>query len=131
MLQPRHGVPFVLGLLNMTPGSFSDGGFYLRHQGAIVHAEAIWQQGAEVIDVGGESTRPGAGRTDADTETQRVRPVLRTLTELGIPTSIDTTRATVVAAALDMGAALVSDVSVGLADRNMASVVLDSGCPGC
>jgi dihydropteroate synthase len=85
--------------------------------------------GADIVDVGGESTRPGAARIDADEETRRVLPVLRALHAAGVPTSVDTYRACVAAAALDAGASVVNDVSGGLGDPAMADVVRDAGCP--
>jgi dihydropteroate synthase len=124
---PDH--PVVMGVLNVTPDSFSDGGRYADRDDAIAHARLMYAQGADIIDVGGESTRPGAGRIDAATEIQRVIPVIRELTALGVPVSADTTRAEVAAAALDAGAAIINDVSGGLADPDMAKVVAGAGCP--
>ena len=121
--------PVVVGVLNLTPDSFSDGGRYTDHDAAVAHAVEMWREGADLIDVGGESTRPGAGRVDAGTETARVLPVLRELAAAGVPMSIDTTRATVAAAALEAGVHVVNDVSGGLADPEMARVVADAGCP--
>ena len=96
---------------------------------AIDHATLMYAQGADIIDVGGESTRPGAGRVDSPTETGRVLPVIRALVAAGVPVSIDTTRAVVASAALDAGAVLVNDVSGGLADLDMAKVVAEADCP--
>jgi dihydropteroate synthase len=121
------GRPIVMGVLNVTPDSFSDGGRYLRFEDALAHAREMYEQGATIVDVGGESTRPGAERVDAKTETARVVPVIAALAADGVPTSIDTTRAAVAAAALDAGATLVNDVSGGLADPDMARVVADAG----
>jgi dihydropteroate synthase len=123
------GHPIVIGVLNITPDSFSDGGRYTRLADALDHASRMYVQGADLVDVGGESTRPGAARIDADTECARVLPVIRQLAADGVPTSIDTTRASVAAAAVDAGAALVNDVSGGLADPDMARVVADAGVP--
>src|SRR5439155_10088624 len=86
-------------------------------------------EGADLVDVGGESTRPGAERVDADEEKRRVVPVIRALAAAGVPVSIDTTRAAVATAALAAGASVVNDVSGGLADPDMAKVVADAGCP--
>jgi len=118
-----------MGILNVTPDSFSDCGRYLRFEDAVAHAIAMHRAGAAIVDVGGESTRPGAERVDADTERARVVPVLEALTAVGVPASIDTTRAAVAAAALDAGAVLVNDVSGGLADPDMAKRVADAGVP--
>jgi dihydropteroate synthase len=118
-----------MGVLNVTPDSFSDGGRYTDLAAAVEHGIAMHRDGADVVDVGGESTRPGAERVDAATETARVVPVIRELTRAGVPLSVDTTRASVAAAALDAGAVLVNDVSGGLADPAMAEVVRAAGCP--
>jgi dihydropteroate synthase len=119
----------VLGVLNVTPDSFSDGGRYLDVDAAVAHAVAMHADGADLVDIGGESTRPGAARVDAEQEAERVLPVIRALTAAGVPTSIDTTRALVAAAALAAGAQVVNDVSGGLADTDMGKVVADHGCP--
>ncbi|WP_412540785.1 dihydropteroate synthase [Longispora sp. K20-0274] len=121
--------PVILGVLNVTPDSFSDGGRHAELAGAVAAGLALHAQGADYVDVGGESTRPGAARVDAATEAARVVPVIRELTAAGVATSVDTTRATVAAAALAAGAAIVNDVSGGLADPDMARVVADAGCP--
>lgn len=118
-----------MGVLNVTPDSFSDGGRYAGLGAAVDHAMQMVDEGADVIDVGGESTRPGADRVDARTELDRVLPVIRELATAGITLSIDTTRAMVAAEAVAAGAALVNDVSGGLADPDMARVVADAGCP--
>jgi dihydropteroate synthase len=117
-----------MGVLNVTPDSFSDGGRYADLDAAVAHALQMRDEGADVIDVGGESTRPGAERIDAETECARVLPVIRELAAAGVPMSIDTSRARVAAAALDAGVELVNDVSGGLADPDMARVVADAGC---
>lgn len=119
----------VLGVLNVTPDSFSDGGRFAGPDDAVAAGVAMWRDGADLVDVGGESTRPGAGRIDAGEETQRVLPVIRELAAHGVAVSIDTTRAAVAEAALGAGAVLVNDVSGGLADPGMASVVAEAGCP--
>jgi dihydropteroate synthase len=121
--------PIVFGVLNVTPDSFSDGGRYADREAAVAHAVMMRHEGADLIDVGGESTRPGAVRVDAATELARVLPVISELAAAGVPMSIDTTRATVAAAALEAGVAMVNDVSGGLADPCMAPVVADAGCP--
>ncbi len=126
---PDPGRCVVMGVLNVTPDSFSDGGRYLDVDDALAHAHAMWDRGADLIDVGGESTRPGADRVAAETEIERVLPVIRTLAEDGIALSVDTTRATVAAAALRAGARIVNDVSGGLADPDMARVLAEAGVP--
>jgi dihydropteroate synthase len=119
--------PQIMGVLNITPDSFSDGGRYLDFGDAVAHGEQMGADGADVIDVGGESTRPGAERVDAVTETSRVVDVVAALAERGLTVSIDTTRAAVAAAAIEAGARIVNDVSGGLADPDMARVVADTG----
>ena len=119
----------VVGVLNVTPDSFSDGGRYTSVVDAVAHAHEMRDAGADLIDVGGESTRPGARRVDAAEESRRVLPVISELAAAGVPMSIDTYRAPVAAAALEAGAGVVNDVSGGLADPAMASVVRDAGCP--
>lgn len=121
--------PVVMGVLNVTPDSFSDGGRYENFDAAVDHGSSLVGDGAQIIDVGGESTRPGAARIDAETEIGRVVPVIRALSAQNVPTSIDTTRAAVAAAALAAGASVVNDVSGGLADPAMAKVIADAGCP--
>ena len=121
--------PVVMGVLNVTPDSFSDGGRYADLDAAVAHGVAIHAEGAALVDVGGESTRPGAERVDAATEIARVVPVIRELAAAGVPMSIDTTRAAVAAEALDAGASVVNDVSGGLADPAMGKVVAEAGCP--
>ncbi|WP_460498516.1 dihydropteroate synthase [Glycomyces tarimensis] len=116
-----------MGVLNVTPDSFSDGGRYLDFEDAVGHAEQMAAEGADLIDVGGESTRPGAERVDATTETARVVDVVAALTERGMVVSIDTTRSAVAAAAIEAGASVVNDVSGGLADPDMAGVVAATG----
>ncbi len=118
-----------MGVLNVTPDSFSDGGRYADLDAAVVHAVEMRADGADVIDVGGESTRPGAARVDAATERRRVIPVIEALAAQRIPTSIDTTRAEVAEAAVAAGAGIINDVSGGLADPNMGKVAAAAGCP--
>jgi dihydropteroate synthase len=119
----------VVGVLNVTPDSFSDGGRYADVDSAVAHGVQMAADGADIVDVGGESTRPGADRVDAAVETARVLPVITALAREGVAVSIDTTRAEVAAAALDAGAQIVNDVSGGLADPTMAKVVASAGCP--
>src|SRR4029453_1148879 len=117
-----------MGVLNVTPDSFSDGGRYTDVDAAIRHGVALRAAGADVVDVGGESTRPGAERIDAKTEIARILPVVTGLAAAGVPISIDTTRAEVAAAALAAGATIVNDVSGGLADPEMAPMGAAAGC---
>ena len=118
-----------MGVLNVTPDSFSDGGRYLSTEDALAHAHAMWRRGADLIDVGGESTRPGSQRVDAEGELARVLPVIKTLAAEGLVLSVDTTRASVAAAAVEAGAHIINDVSGGLADPDMARVAADTGVP--
>lgn len=121
----------VMGIVNVTEDSFSDGGRWFDIDAAIDHARDLVAAGADIIDVGGESTRPGATRVDPDVERSRVIPVIRALSEEGIATSIDTMRASVAAAAANAGVKLINDVSGGLADRAMYSVMADTQLPVC
>ena len=126
---PRPARCAVVGILNVTPDSFSDGGRWLDRDDAVAHGVAMRDQGADLVDVGGESTRPGAGRVEPEVEKARVLPVIRDLVAEGVPVSIDTTRAAVAEAAVDAGAAVVNDVSGGLADRAMAGVIAAARVP--
>jgi dihydropteroate synthase len=133
---PRHvvGLPqlpraLVMGVLNVTPDSFSDGGRWFDSGRAVEHGRRLVREGADLIDVGGESTRPGAARPTAQEEMDRVLPVIGTLADEGAAVSVDTMRAEVAAAALDAGAALVNDVSGGRADPDMFGTVARAGAP--
>lgn len=126
---PRPGRCAVVGVLNVTPDSFSDAGRYADIDAAIAHGVELAGEGADLVDVGGESTRPGADRVDAATEIARVLPVVTALAAEGIPLSIDTTRAAVAEAAVAAGASVVNDVSGGLADPEMRRVVASAGVP--
>ncbi len=126
---PRPGRCVVMGVLNVTPDSFSDGGRYLDVARAVAHGVAMHEAGADLVDVGGESTRPGAGRVDADVERARVLPVIRELVAAGVRVSVDTSRAVVAEAAVGAGASVVNDVSGGRADPSMAAVVADARVP--
>jgi dihydropteroate synthase len=125
----RPGRCVVMGVLNVTPDSFSDGGHHDTVEGAVAHGLNLAVTGADYVDVGGESTRPGAHRVDPDEELRRVLPVVAELARLEVAVSIDTTRASVATAALAAGAVMVNDVSGGLADHAMAGVVADAGVP--
>jgi len=118
-----------MGVLNITPDSFSDGGRYASVDDAVAHALAMRAEGADLIDVGGESTRPGAERVDAPVEAGRVLPVIKALAAEGIAISVDTYRASVAESALAHGASVINDVSGGLGDADMARVARDAGCP--
>jgi dihydropteroate synthase len=119
----------VMGVVNVTDDSFSDGGLYLDRDRAVEHGQALAADGAAIVDVGGESTRPGATRVDPRVETDRVVPVVKALAAQGITVSIDTMRAEVAAAALQHGARMVNDVSGGRADPKMAPLVADADVP--
>ena len=109
----------VMGVLNVTPDSFSDGGLWLDPEAAVAHGLALHGRGADLVDVGGESTRPGAQRVAPEEELRRVMPVVSELVSRGVPVSIDTMRAEVARGAVAAGAVLVNDVSGGLADPGM------------
>ena len=113
----------VLGILNVTPDSFADGGKFLDTKDAIAQARKLMAEGADIIDVGGESTRPGAERVTEDEELKRVIPVITEIVKDGAVVSIDTTRAEVAKQAISAGALYVNDVSGGLADENMATLI--------
>jgi dihydropteroate synthase len=118
-----------MGVVNVTEDSFSDGGLYLDCDRAVEHGLALAAQGAAIIDVGGESTRPGAIRVDPRVETNRVVGVVKELAAQGITVSIDTMRSDVAAAALQNGARIVNDVSGGRADPKMGRLVAEAGVP--
>lgn len=119
----------VMGVVNVTDDSFSDGGLFLDRDRAVEHGLALAADGAAIVDVGGESTRPGAARIDARVETERVVPVVKELAAQGVTVSIDTMHADVAAAALQNGARIVNDVSGGRADPGMAGLVAEAGVP--
>ena len=134
-MAPKHTLPglpdrgrcLVMGVVNVTPDSFSDGGSWFDPERAIEHGLHLVEEGADIVDVGGESTRPGAQRVSAAEELRRVEPVVRELASRGIAVSVDTMRAEVAASAVEAGAVLVNDVSGGLADPEMARLVASSG----
>jgi dihydropteroate synthase len=117
----------VMGILNVTPDSFSDGGLHAAYDAAVAHARSLVADGADIVDVGGESTRPGAERIPVEVEQRRVLPVVRTLVAEDIAVSVDTMNAATAEAAVEAGATIVNDVSGGLADPDMARVVATSG----
>ena len=121
--------PVILGVVNVTPDSFSDGGAWFEPDAAIAHGLSLWEQGARILDIGGESTRPGAERPPVGEELRRVMPVVESLVAQGCTVSIDTMRAEVAAAAVASGATVVNDVSGGLADPEMVPFAAESGLP--
>ncbi len=118
-----------MGVVNVTPDSFSDGGEWLGPDAAVRHGLELIAEGADMVDVGGESTRPGAGRVSAPEELRRVIPVITELAAAGVYVSVDTMRAQVAGRALQAGAAMVNDVSGGLADAAMAPLIADAKVP--
>lgn len=117
----------IMGIVNVTPDSFSDGGNWFDHDAAIQHGFELVEQGADILDIGGESTRPGAPRVEEAEELRRVIPVIKDLRSSGAVISIDTTRASVARAAIAAGAHIINDVSGGLADDNMAHAAAETG----
>jgi len=131
-LRDPHRPPLVMGVLNVTPDSFSDGGRYADPDAAVAHAKSLFDAGADLLDVGGESTRPGSARTPIDEQIRRVIPVIQTLRkDLGdhCLLSIDTTRAPVARAALDAGAAIINDISAGLDDPEILPLAAERATP--
>src|SRR5512133_2621392 len=126
----RFPRPSVMGVVNVTPDSFSDGGVNLEPRAAVASAQRLRAEGAALVDVGGESTRPGSAGVDADEELRRVVPVLEALSG-EVPLSIDTSKAPVARAALDLGAELVNDVTALRGDPALAGVVADADCYLC
>src|SRR5690606_27171831 len=130
---PFAGVPMdrpaVMGIVNVTPDSFSDGGDRFDPEVAIESGLAMWRAGAAFIDVGGESTRPGANPVGTAEEIARVRPVVRALAEAGVRVSIDSRNAAVMAAAAEAGAAVINDVTALSHDPDSLRIAADSGLP--
>jgi dihydropteroate synthase len=124
---PSLDRPLVMGVVNVTPDSFSDGGLWATTDAAIAHGAQLHAEGADILDIGGESTRPGATRPLVAEELDRVVPVIRALAGEGIAVSVDTMRHEVAKAALEAGAVLVNDVSGGLADPRVLDVVAEHG----
>ena len=123
-IEERFPAPSVMGVLNVTPDSFSDGGVHLRVEPAVTSARGMLDAGAAIVDVGGESTRPGSGGVALDEELRRVEPVLEALA--GAPVSIDTSKAEVARRALELGAELVNDVTALRGDPELAGVVAEA-----
>lgn len=122
-------LPVIMGILNITPDSFSDGGKFFEPGAALEHAHEMVRQGAEIIDVGGESSRPGSQSVDAKEEVSRIVPIIKQLSaSLHVPISIDTTKATVARAALHAGASIINDITALRDDHSMADLVQESGC---
>ncbi|WP_127794337.1 dihydropteroate synthase [Agromyces sp. LHK192] len=124
---PEPTLPLIMGVLNVTPDSFSDGGRWFDPDAAIAHGLELVAQGADLVDVGGESTRPGAALVEPDEEIRRVVPVISELAGRGIRVSVDTMHAATAAAAVEAGADVINDVSAGLADTAMARIAASSG----
>jgi len=120
---------YVMGILNVTPDSFADGGLHFSHEDAIAHALQMVDDGADIIDVGGESTRPGAERVSEEEEQDRVIPVIQALASRNIRVSVDTMRASTASRAVAAGAEIVNDVSGGAADPDMFKTVASLDCP--
>lgn len=121
--------PVVMGVVNVTPDSFSDGGRWVETDAAVTHGLHLVAEGAAIVDVGGESTRPGAERPSEQEELRRVVPVVEALAAQDVVVSVDTMRASVAEAALSAGGAIINDVSGGLADPRMPALVAASGAP--
>jgi dihydropteroate synthase len=129
-IEQRFPAPSVLGVVNVTPDSFSDGGDAFHHDSAVAMAELMLEEGAHIVDVGGESTRPGAEPLPLEEELRRVVPVIRTLAgKTAAPISVDTYKASVAARALEAGAVMVNDISALRMDPEMVAVVRDAECP--
>jgi dihydropteroate synthase len=123
--------PRIMGILNVTPDSFSDGGEWFAFDEAVAHARELISEGADILDVGGESTRPGAGPVDVDEELGRVVPVVATLRDAGVQLSVDTMKLAVAEAAVEAGATYVNDVTAFRHDPALAGFVADRGCDCC
>jgi dihydropteroate synthase len=121
----------VMGVVNVTPDSFSDGGEFLDPAAAIAHGRRLAAEGADILDIGGESTRPGAQPVDADEEIRRVLPVIESLADAGARISVDTTKVEVAASALEAGASIVNDVSAFRFAPELAGVVAKAGVECC
>src|SRR5581483_5518194 len=119
--------PLVMGIVNVTPDSFSDGGRYAEHGTAIAHVKRLIAEGADILDIGGESTRPGAAPIDAATEWARIQPVIAAAVEAGAVVSVDTRRAEVMRQALAAGARIINDVTALTYDADSLAVAASSG----
>jgi dihydropteroate synthase len=123
--------PRIMGILNVTPDSFSDGGEWFAFDEAVEHGRALVAEGADILDIGGESTRPGAAPVALDEELRRVVPVIRVLREVGAQLSVDTMKLTVAQAAVEAGATFVNDVTAFRHEPEIAGFVADRGCDCC
>ncbi len=124
--------PLVMGIVNVTPDSFSDGGCFFEPKRAVDHALQLASEGADILDVGGESTRPYSSPVESDEELRRVIPVVRDLCrQTSVPVSVDTSKAEIARQAIDYGAEIVNDVTALESDTNMAKVVVESGVGLC
>jgi len=124
--------PCLMGVLNVTPDSFSDGGRYLAADDALAQGLTLVREGAAIVDIGGESTRPGSDPVSAEEEVRRVVPVVEALAgRVGVPISVDTMKAEVARRALDAGASFINDVSALRWDDEMVDVIAQAGCPVC
>ncbi|MDJ0992415.1 MAG: dihydropteroate synthase [Dinoroseobacter sp.] len=125
--------PRIMGILNVTPDSFSDGGLFFAANAGVAHAQAMERAGADILDIGGESTRPGAEEVNLDEESLRTAPIIAELRRVGVtvPISIDTRKAPVARAALDAGANLINDVSAFDFDPDMAPLAIETNTPAC
>jgi len=130
-MAPADGDAWIMGVLNCTPDSFSDGGAHVRLEDAIGHAESMWKAGAAIIDVGGESTRPGATPVAEAEELKRVIPVIEALSAKGVRTSVDTSKAEVMRRAVAAGASMVNDVSALSGDPESLAVAAAAGVDVC
>jgi len=129
---PLHERTLVMGVVNVTPDSFSDGGKYYQKESALSHALRLVEEGADILDIGGESTRPGSDFISLDEELRRVMPVVEELAEkAGVPISIDTTKAEVARRALDAGCSMVNDISAMRLDPGMLPLVVERDVPFC
>jgi dihydropteroate synthase len=125
-------LPLLMGIVNVTPDSFSDGGRFLDTGAAVEHGLRLAAEGAELLDVGGESTRPGAAPVDAEEELRRVTPVIERLCqETDVPLSIDTSKASVARRAIDAGAQIINDVTALAGDADMIPLAVETGCGVC
>mgnify|MGYP001327140483 FL=1 len=122
--------PLLMGIVNVTPDSFSDGNQYIQTDAAIAHAQQLVAEGADILDIGGESTRPGAEPVSVQEELRRLLPVIEALRELNIPLSVDTFKPEVMRAVLDAGADIINDIA-GFRDPASVAAVADSSCGLC
>ncbi len=122
--------PLVMGIVNVTPDSFSDGNAHFRADEAIAHGRLLVEEGADLLDIGGESTRPGAQAVPADEELRRILPVIEALRDCGVPLSVDTCKPSVMRAALEAGADMINDIG-GFAAPGAVEAVADAGCALC